>query len=183
MFSDPPKETKEEGPAEPVGGRYAFHQTYITARTWAQDLQVLRVADIKIEGVDAEPGKAAAWEVIFVSPSLGKQRSYTYSVVERGSIHKGVFPGLEQSYMQRGQSAPFLIAAFKIDSVDAYKTAAAQSKEYMAKNPNLPVTFILEKLARYPDPAWRVIWGASAGTSNYSMYVDATTGLFLERTR
>ena len=32
----PKKAAKEpEKPAEPVGGRYAFHQTFISARTWA----------------------------------------------------------------------------------------------------------------------------------------------------
>jgi hypothetical protein len=183
QVSEPLKETKEKASKEPVAGRYAFHQAYLTARTWAQDLQLLRVNDLKIEGVTAEPGKAPAWEITFVSPSLGRQRTYTYSVVEQGSIHEGVFAGLEQSYSQRGQAAPFLIQALKVDTVDAYKAAAAQSKEYMAKNADMPISFLLEKTPRHPNPAWRVIWGTSVGTSNYSIYVDATTGQYLERMR
>jgi hypothetical protein len=183
QVSEPVKETKEEAPKEPVGGRYAFHQAYVTARTWSQDLQILRINDIKVGDVNAEPGKAAAWEITLVSPSSGKQRSYTYSIVEQGSIHEGVFAGLEQTYAQRGQASPFLIQALKVDTVEAYATAAAQSKEYMAKNPDIPITFVLEKTPRHPNPTWRVIWGTSVGTSNYSVYVDATTGQFLERMR
>ena len=184
QVSEPLQETKkEEESKEPVGGRYAFHQAYLTARTWAQDLQLLRINDIKLQGVEAEPGKAAAWEITFVSPSLARQRTYTYSVVAQGSVHEGVFAGLVQDYTKRGQASPFLIQALKVDTVDAYKTAAAQSKEYMAKNPDMPISFLLEKTPRHPNPAWRVIWGTSVGTSAYSIFVDATTGQYLERMR
>jgi hypothetical protein len=40
---------------------------------------------------------------------------------------------------------------------------------------------MLEKLPKFANPAWRVIWGESAGTSNFSVYVDATENDFLER--
>src|SRR5438876_151399 len=34
-----------------------------------------------------------------------------------------------------------------------------------------------------PDLTWRVIWGDSVGTSNFSVFVDATTGEYLETMR
>ena len=32
-----------------------------------------------------------------------------------------------------------------------------------------------------PGSVWRVIWGESVGTSNFSVYVDASTGEFKEK--
>ena len=40
---------------------------------------------------------------------------------------------------------------------------------------------MLEKLPKFANPAWRVIWGESAGTSSFSIYIDATVNDFLER--
>jgi hypothetical protein len=184
--SEAPKKKSEEPkkPAEPVGGRYAFHQTYVTARTWATDLELLRVRNILIENAPTAPGKSAVWEVTFVSPSKQRAKAYTYSVIERENIHQGVFGGLEESYTgPRGQATTFPIAALKVDTDAAWETAAGKSKEYMEKNPNMAMTYLLEKTPRHPNPAWRVIWGASVASSGYSIYVDASTGAFLERMR
>jgi hypothetical protein len=183
--SEAPKKAKEpEKPVEPVTGRYAFHQTYLTARTWAQDLQILRINSVPLEGITAPPGKSGAWQITYVSAQKGRARTYTFSVVEQGNIHEGVFGGLEEGYSgPRGQVSPFLIAAFKTDSVGAWETAKGKSAEYMKKNPDMPITFLLEKTTRHPNPAWRVIWGTSVGTSNYSVYVDASTGAYLETAR
>ncbi len=178
------KAAAEEKPAEPVAARLAFHQTYLTARTWAQDLQVLRVRSMGMEGIKSEPGKAPIWEVTFVSSTKGKARRYTYSVVETPSIHKGVYGGLDEDWSGRdGQATAFLPAAFKTDSPDAWEKAAGQSKEYMAKNPDMPITFLLEKTPRHPNPTWRVIWGAAVATSGYSIFVDASTGEYVEKAR
>ena len=183
--SEAPKKAAEpKKPAEPVGGRYAFHQTYVAARSWATDLEVLRVRNILIEDAPTAPGKSAVWEVTFVSPSKGRAKPYTYSVVERENIHQGVFGGAEESWSgPRGQVTSFPIAALKVDTDAAWEEAASQSKEYMAKNPDKPITYLLEKTPRHPNPAWRVIWGTSPASSDYSIYIDASTGQYLERMR
>jgi hypothetical protein len=183
--SEAPKKAKEpEKAPEPVGAQYAFHQCYIMARTWAQDLEILRVGNIPLQSVKAPPGKSGAWEVTFVSPSKARAKTYLYSVVEEGNIHKGVFGGLEENWAgRRGQNTAFVTAAFKTDSTKAWSAASEKSKEYMDKNPDKPITLQLERTPRHPNPTWRVIWGTSAATSNYSVYVDATTGEFLERMR
>jgi hypothetical protein len=184
--TEAPKKAKEpeKKTAEPVTARYAFHQTFLSARTWGQDLQILRVNNARLEGIDADPGKSAAWEITYVTPSKARARTYTYSVVEQGNVHEGVFGGLDEPYSgPRGQTVPFLVAAFKIDSTEAWETAKGKSADYIKKNPDVPITFVLEKTPRHPNPAWRVIWGTSAGTSNYSVYVDASTGAYLETMR
>ena len=113
------------------------------------------------------------WQVIFVSASRAKAKTYTWSAVEaEGNLHQGVFGGLEETYTPRGDSTPFEIAAIKVDSDEAYDTAAKESAEYIKKNPDKPVIFLMELGKRFPDVTWRVIWGDSVGTSDYSVFVD-----------
>jgi hypothetical protein len=175
---------KEPEKVEPVTGRTAFQKMYVTARTWAPDAEILRVQSIKLEDVPPEPGKAGAWEALFVSQTLGRARSYTFAVTEGpGNIRKGVFAGPEQSYSPRGITRPFVIAALKIDSSDALEVATKEGAEYAKKNPDMNILYLLEATREFPNPAWRVVWGESVGTSGFSIYVDATTGKFLKRMR
>ena len=37
--------------------------------------------------------------------------------------------------------------------------------------------------SRHPYLTWRVIWGTSVATSGYSVYVNASTGEFVEKMR
>ena len=135
---------------------------------------------------DGPPGTAAAWGATFVSDAKGKSRSYTYSIVEgEGNLHKGSFAGPEEGWSgNRGVTSSFLMAAIKVDSDAAYKTAmdTAQSKaaDYDKKNPGKPITVLMERTNKHPDPAWRIIWGESVGTSNFSVLIDASTGDYLE---
>jgi hypothetical protein len=181
-----PAAKKAEAPPEPVTGQSALYKMYQVARSWAPDLQVLKMNTVPVAGVPAEPGKAGAWQATFVSASKGRARSYTYSAVEgEGNLHKGVFAGLDESWAgPRGVIKPFTIQAVKIDTDAAYKTALAnKGAEYDKKNPGKPITFMLEKNDKFPDPSWRVVWGESIGTSNFSVYVDTATGDFQAITR
>ena len=177
-----PQKKAEQPPAEPMAGLKALRDMYVMGRGWAADIQPVKLMSIMLPEVKAEPGKAAAWQAFFVSASQGKARSYTDSAVEsEGNLHQGIFAGLDQSWSgPSGSAKPFLMAAIKIDSDTAYQTALKKGAEYDKKNPGKPITFLLEANDKYPDPSWRVIWGESAGTSNFSIFVDASTGLYLE---
>jgi hypothetical protein len=183
--SDAPKTTEEKQPPKPLEaltGRQAFQQMYPQARGWAPDAQPLQISSLNLAQAKADQGKAGVWQVIFVSPSLGKAKTYTWSAVESdGNLHAGVFGGLQEDYTPRGDASPFQIAAIKVDSDEAYKTAAENSADYIKKNPDKPVMFLMELGKRFPDVTWRVIWGNSVGTSDYSVFVDGSTGKFLER--
>ncbi len=170
--------------AEPATGRHAFHQMYAVARGWAPDIQGLQLKSIQLPDVKAEPGKAGAWQATFVSTSRGRARTYTWSAVEApGNLHKGVFAGPEETYTQRGQIKPFLIAALKTDSDEVYQAALKKSAEYVKKNPDMQINFQLELTARFPNPSWRVIWGESISRSNYSILIDASTGDYKQTLR
>jgi hypothetical protein len=181
------KKTAEAAkPAEPVTGRYALNQMYLAARAaLGSDVEPLQCISINLQEVKTVPGKAAAWRCTFVSARAGKAKDYTYSVVESvGNLHKGVFAGLDESWSgPRGAAKPFIIAAIKTDTDAAYEVAAKKAKDYEKKNPGKSILFTLEKIDKFPDPAWRVIWGESVGTSNFSIFVDASTGTYLETMR
>lgn len=175
---------KEVKSPEPVTGETALDRMFRVARSWAPDAQVLNVNSIMMtEVAKGPPGTGAAWQAIFVSPSAGLARSYTYSIVEgEGNLHQGVYPGQNQSFNPHGGKTPFAIGAVKVDTSAAYKTALENGgADYDKKTPGKPISFLLEKVEKYANPAWRVIWGESVGTSNFSVYVDATTGKFLEK--
>jgi len=181
--SEPEKkeEKKAEAPVEPVTAQKAFYGVFPQARLWSGDIEVLNMGPMDPEGVPkGEPGTAGAWQVTFISPSKGKMRQFTYSVVKTASIDKGAAMGLELPYNPKSQEKSFRTQAFKVDSPAAYKTAMTKAEEYAKKNPNMRVTFQLEGTKQFPNPAWRVIWGDSVATSNFSIYVDATTGEFLK---
>src|SRR5262245_20532608 len=64
-----------EPPLEPATGQSALYKMYQVARSWATDAQILKMNSISMEGQKPEPGRAAAWEVMFVSPSKQRARS------------------------------------------------------------------------------------------------------------
>jgi len=182
--SPPPKPKQAEKPPEAVTGRYAFYQVYGTARLWAPDVQGLRVASIPLNEVKGAPGESGAWEVTFVSPSKGRMRAFTYSVVEAGgNLHKGVFAGFEESFNPSAQAKPWPIVALKTDSDAAYQAAAKKSEDAIKKLQGSPMFYLLEQTSRFPDLAWRIVWGESVSASKYSVFVDASTGEFLDKVR
>lgn len=184
----PPAAEKKSEPAKPpapVSGEYAFFQMYGMARAWAPDLEALQLRSVPLTEVTNEAGKSGAWEATFVSQSKRQARSYTYSVVESsGNLHKGVFAGPQESYSgPQGQTKPFPVSAVKVDSDKAFEVALKHGADYAKQNPNMPVSFTLDWTPRHRFPAWRVIWGASVATSNFSVFVDSSEGTYLETMR
>jgi len=189
--SDTPTTTAKKEPEklEPATGQSGLFKMYQAARSWGGlETQVLKMQSMRLPDVkDVPPGASAAWQATFVAG--GKSRDYTYSIVEgEGNLHKGAFAGPEGSFSgSRGVNTAFLMAAVKVDSDAAYKTAMEDPKtkaaDYDKKNPGKPITIILEKTNKHDDPVWRIVWGESVGTSNFSVLIDASTGAYLETMR
>jgi hypothetical protein len=178
------KKEPEKAP-EPVTGLSALFKMYQVARSMGPDTRILKMNSMMLSEVPNVPrGKAPAWEASFVSPEHSQSRSYTFSIIELAgqNLHKGVFAGPEEGWTgPRGNNTPIAIADVKIDTNEAYDTALKQAGDYDQKNPGKPILFLLEKVAKYSNPVWRVVWGESVGTSNFSVYVDAFTGEFKEK--
>lgn len=181
----PAPEVKTKAPAPTplaITGRQAFQMTYPQARIWAPDCQPLRIRSLNLPNPKSADGKAGAWEILWVSAAKGKQRVFTWSAVEAdGNLHKGVYGGLEDNWRgPQGQEKPFAVAALKVDTPEAYQTAFSKSSDYLKKPGAKPqVTFLCEYTPRFPDPVWRVLWGDSVSSAQWSVFVDASTGTFL----
>jgi len=177
----PTVQKEPEKPAEPVAAQYALQQMYITARGWAPDAQVLQMSSLDLKDVKSVDGKAGAWGCTFVTQPRHRTRPFTYSVVAvpTSGLQKGVSSGVEEVWVP-GQARPFFIQAAKTDAVAAYATAMKKGADYAKKNPDMPVKLLLEWNKTQRNPAWRVFWGESVAMSNFSVYVDATTGQFVK---
>ncbi len=175
-------EKKEEAAVEPVTGLTGIYRCYGPSRQWAQDLLVLRAQSILVPSRPAVPGKAYAWQVTFVSPSKKRLKYCTYSVVKEDGLYEGVYnPNDEAWNGPTKQAQPFVVQAAKKDTDEIYRVALENSKDYAVKNPDVPITMLLEFTDRNPVAAWRVIWGTSVASSPYSVFVDATNGIFLKK--
>ena len=179
-----PVKKAAEPPAAPITGRQAFQSVYGSSRIWASDSLPLTVRSLNVADVKPENGKAGAWEVIFVSGTQGRARTYTWSAVEAEGLHKGVFPGQQESWRSGGANQPFDPSLLKVDTTDALVAAINAAGAYVNKpGQRPPVNYVLDYAAgtRYPDPVWRVLWGGSASSAEYSVSVDASTGKVVAR--
>ena len=163
----------------------AAFRMFGAARQWAQDALLLRMENIEIAEVKGGGGKSGAWRAVFVSPQSGRQREFSYAVVESReiSVKEGVFAQLPVAYVANSQLKPFLMAALKVDWTKAYEIAAKESADYIKKHPDSPVQFELSFTGQTPNVAWRVAWGQSVGRSGNSIYVDASTGFILRKSQ
>lgn len=178
-----PAENKiPEAPAAPITGRQSFQYVYGSARLWAPDAQPLTVRSINLTDVKGEKGKAGAWEAVFVSESTAMGRTYSWSAAEAEGMHKGVFPGPRQSWSPGGAERPFAAGEIKIDTPEALDIATKAISAYLEKpGQRPPVNFLLEVSGRFPGPAWRVMWGNTVSSAEYTVTVDAGTGQLLAK--
>lgn len=179
------KSTKEgapPAPPQPVTARFAFQRLSMQARLWAADAQLLRIYSANLKEVPNLDGKYPVWHATFVSTQLKKARSFSYSVVDSpGNAHAGVLRGREESWLgPAGQAQPFALQMLKVDSDDTYATAVKESKAYIKKHPEMSIHFLLEYTPRFPLPAWRVFWGETLGSSQYAIFIDCTSGKYLQ---
>lgn len=175
-------QTEPEPPPEPVEGQKAFYQMYVAARSWSQDAQGLRLQSVNIPEVAAKGARFGAWRASFFSPSKNRTLTFNYSAVDSsGKFQKGVFRDHEEDYTE-GRSKPWPIAALKQTSEKALEVAMSrkETKEYVQKNPDKPLFFLLEQTNRHPRLTWRVVWGESVSRSSFSVFVDASVGDYLE---
>ena len=178
----PAKEAVPAPPSQPVTARFAFQRLSIQALVWAPDAQLLRIYSANLKEVPSVDGNYPVWHATFVSAQLKKVRSFSYSVVDSpGNARSGVLRGREESWLgPTGQAQPFPLQMLKVDSDDAYATAVKESKAYIKKHPEMSIHFLLEYTPRFPLPAWRVSWGETLGSSEYTVFVDCTSGKYLQ---
>jgi hypothetical protein len=188
--SDAPTTTStakaEVKPIVPVTGETALFEMFKSARLWSGDVGILQLENLDIPEAKPQPGKFGAWKATFTSASKRIKREYTYSVAESSAgVHKGVMAGPEVGYVATVQNRNFNVIDVHSDTPDVLETALKQKDlaAFSAKNPDVPVLFILEWTMVTPRPAWRVYWGGTVSTSQASAYIDAGDGTFIKKSR
>jgi len=179
--SDSPAPTakRTEAPPTPVTGRQAFQYLYGSSRIWASDSMPLTIRSLHAPDVKSGPGTAGAWEVVFVSPMNARARTYTWSAVEAEGLHKGVFPGPQETWHAGGPIQSFSPALIKVDTPQALEAAKKSAANYLSKPGQRPmVDYLLEyqTATRFLNPVWHVLWGGTVSSAEHTVTVDATTG-------
>ena len=108
-----------------------------------------------------------------------KARTYTWSAVEAEGLHKGVFPGPQETWHAGGPNQPFSPALLKVDTPEALDAATKSAATYISKPGQRPVVDYLldyQTATRFPNPVWHVLWGGTLSSAEYSVTVDASSG-------
>lgn len=178
----PQQAASPKPPPEPIDGQSAFFKMFPAARGWSADAMGLRLENLHLTEVAPKDGKYGAWRASFYSPGTNRVGVFNFSVVEvGGKIQEGVFQDHEEAFTG-SLNKPWPVTALKVGSEKALQVAMnrPETREYVKKYPGLPVFMLLELTNRHPGLAWRVVWGESVSRSGYSVYVDASTGSYLE---
>lgn len=162
-------------------GRTAFQKLYISARSFAADAKPYRLQSEYTEGAPSTEGKASMWRAQFASPSRLKLKAYSWSGLPDG----GVSAGSEDTYNPNNASTRvFEVPFLKVDSDKAFEVAQKNGGEKITKkNPEQPITYLLDFNPRGSRLVWHVIYGESASKAQLRLLVDATTGQFIGRER
>jgi hypothetical protein len=163
-------------PPEPVSAKTAFWEMYTSARSWATDLQPLKIDSKEVPGIKNDGGKAGMWEVTFGSPSKHEYRVYSYAVVAAPpEIYKGVAVGRSLPWGGSTRDVmAFPTSELAVDSDAAYKTASVQAAPWLKQHPDKKASIQLWDSYRYETPVWYVLWGDKK--LGYGVFVNAKTG-------
>lgn len=172
-------------PPEPISAQRALTFAFGKARSKAQDLDIFSISNLNLASVPSAEGKAGAWQFRFLSRSQSTIYNVRYAVAdELPSFREGAWDAGSQGYSPQGSRAkPFTLQALRCDSTTAYEIAVENAKDYLKKEVVPPVHFLLELTDMYALPTWRVYWGNSLSTAEYSVYVDANQSKFVMKSK
>jgi hypothetical protein len=178
----PPRITVAEPSGGPVTAKTAFAPLVKYATGWSGDVETLKLSPRDIPGFQIAEGKAAVWDATFASPSKHESRVYSYSVA---TVEPDIFKGIEalpaEPWDGTGSDAmPIDTSLFTVDSDTAYKAAAADAAEWLARNPKRPLTVLdLSSTGESHAPVWYVAWGDKK--NGYTVAVNASTGTLYKK--
>ena len=185
----PQPEAQKKAPAKPTvkpaeyeTGRVALQKLYVTARSWAADVQPFRLESVYTKGAPAQEGKAGVWRATFASVSRRGAKPFLWSGVnDENAPERGISPGIEDDFNPRNLSTqPFDITFLKTDTDSAFKIAKEHGgKKILDKSPETPLTYALDWDPRKNELVWHVIYGTSSVNSKLTIAVNASTGAFL----
>jgi len=176
-------QASEPSSSGPVTGKAAYWKMYESAYRWAPDLVLLGLQPKNASSVIA--GKAELWEATFASPRKREVRLFSYAAVAHPpDVRQGVSVGnaIPWGGMTR-DVMPIEKDAFKIDSDAAYAAGAADAGDWLKKNQDKKLSSLqLGNSYNFPAPVWYLVWG-DRKSGGYAVYVNATTGQVMKKTK
>jgi hypothetical protein len=182
--SSPSDQSAQKPPPKPTefqAARPIFQQLYVAAHGWARDAQPIRMQSQVTPGDKDRDGKSAVWTGYFGSPMQRGVKFYTWSGTDAPDFsERGISPGSVDTYNPGNTSmAIFDVRFLKIDSDQAFEVAQKHGGEkVLQKNPDTPISYLLDWNPAANKLIWHVIYGASRGDAKLVVDVDATIGAF-----
>jgi hypothetical protein len=96
---------------------------------------------------------------------------------------RGVNHGTEDAYNAANRSMrPFDLNFLKVDTDKAFEVAQQHGgKQLMEKDPKQTVRYLLDFDTMAGQLRWHVIYGSSESTSQLTVLVDASSGVFIRK--
>src|SRR5215467_16240871 len=125
-------------PPQPLSGRSAFQQLYISARSWAVDVRPYRLQSAAVGDNKGKDGKAVVWQAGFASPAQRLSREYSWSGIDSPEApSRGVSHGAQDPYTP---GSDFDVQFLKVDSDQAFETAQKHGGDKVVHDdPSTPV--------------------------------------------
>ena len=168
-------------PTEFQTARPIFQQLFVAAHGWAHDAQPVRIQSQVTPGDKDRDGKSAVWTGYFGSPALRGLRFYTWSGTDAPDFaERGITPGSVDTYNPSNTStAVFDVRFLKVDSDQAFNVAQKHGgTKVLEKDPDTPISYILDWDTATNKLYWHVIYGPSRGDAKLVVDVDASIAAF-----
>lgn len=163
-------------------GQEAFIRMMGNARRWSIDALPVHLESELTSEANGQGGKSAVWRAYMASHSRGKVKTFVCS----GSRLRGAPPaGVSSTSLDRPLTAQFAALVFeplrlKVDTDRAYSLAMEHGgAALLKKNPNQPVTYLLEWSHKDRALVWHVIFGPKLAEAKGIGAINASTGSFL----
>lgn len=149
------------------------------AHLWALDARPIHIESDLTSESSGKDGKSAVWRFMFVSGQRGAMHAFMCSgSLDPSAPAFGLSEGGDMPLPQAG--AAFDSFLLKVDSDKAFEVSLGHGGEsLLKKNPDQPVTYIVEMAHGQTTPAWFVIYGKDLKSNKGLGVVNATTGAFL----
>ena len=166
---------------EYVAGHSAFQKMYVASRGWNRDAQGFRLMSALTTDSKGHDGKSGVWSASFASAAKHTAKSYIWCGSNAADVERGITWGAEDSYSASNSSTRvFDIAFLKADSDQALQTALKHGGDkLLQKDPEQPVTYLLEWDGPQNMLVWHVIFGASRTDNKLTVLVNASSGDYI----
>lgn len=149
------------------------------AHLWARDARPVHIeSDLTSESAGRD-GKSAVWRFMFVSGQRSAMRAFMCSgSVDAAAPAFGLSQGSDMPLPEQGVAFDSFL--LKLDSDKAFQVSQGHGGEaLLKKNPDQPVTYIVEMGRGQTTPNWYVIYGKDLKSNQGLGIVNATTGAFV----